>query len=93
MIISFSCKETEKIFDGKPSKKFSQSVSKIAKRKLDILNAAFKEQDLIVPPSNRFEKLKGDLKGFYSIRVNDQYRIVFKFAGGNARSVHLIDYH
>ena len=58
-----------------------------------MLNAAYKEQDLIVPPSNRFEKLKGDLKGYYSIRINDQYRIVFKFINGNAEDVYITDYH
>ncbi|MDD3013670.1 MAG: type II toxin-antitoxin system RelE/ParE family toxin [Candidatus Gastranaerophilales bacterium] len=93
MIISFKCKETEKIFDKELSKKFSKDISKIAKRKLDMLNAAYKEQDLIVPPSNRFEKLKGDLKDYYSIRINDQYRIIFKFINGNAEEVQIIDYH
>ena len=93
MIIYFKCKETQKVFDKKFSKKFSQNIAEIAKRKLDMLNAAYKEQDLIVPPSNRFEKLKGDLKGYYSIRINDQYRIVFKFINGNAEDVYITDYH
>jgi toxin HigB-1 len=93
MIINFRCKETQKVFDKKFSKKFSQDITEIAKRKLDMLNAASKEQDLIVPPSNRFEKLKGDLKDYYSIRINDQYRIVFKFTNGNAREVYITDYH
>lgn len=93
MIINFKCRETEKIFNGLKSKKFSQEISKIAKRKLDILNAAYKIQDLIVPPSNRFEKLKGDLKDCFSIRINDQFRIVFKFANGNIEDVYIVDYH
>jgi len=93
MIKNFKCKETEKIFDGENSKKFSQNIAKITKRKLDALNAAYKEQDLIVPPSNRFEKLKGDLKDFYSIRINDQFRIVFKFKDSNAEDVYITDYH
>jgi len=93
MIISFKCKETKKIFDGGVSKKFPPQISKIGKRKLDILHAAFKEQDLFTPPSNRFERLKGDLKDYYSIRVNDQFRIIFKFINGNAEDVYIDDYH
>lgn len=93
MIISFKCKEAEEIFNGKISRKFPYEVSKIGKRKFDIIHAAFKEQDLSVPPANRFEKLKGDLKGYCSIRINDQYRIVFKFKNGNAEEVYITDYH
>ena len=93
MILSFKCKETEKIFDGETSKKFPPEISKIGKRKLDILHSAFKEQDLFAPPANRFEKLKGNLKGFCSIRINEQYRIVFKFKDGNAENVYITDYH
>jgi len=93
MIISFKCKETKHIFDGGISKKFPHEVSKIGKRKLDIIHASFKEQDLSVPPANRFEKLKGDLHGYCSIRINDQYRIVFKFKNGNAEEVYITDYH
>jgi len=93
MILNFKCKETRKIFDEIPSKKFSQEIAKTGKRKLDMLHAAYKEQDLIIPPSNRFEKLKGEFRGFYSIRVNDQFRIVFRFNNGNAHDVHIIDYH
>ena len=68
-------------------------IQKIAKRKLDMLHYAYKEQDLIVPPSNRFEHLKGDLCGYCSIRVNDQFRIVFKFENGCAYDVQIVDYH
>jgi proteic killer suppression protein len=93
MIISFKDKETKKIFDGGISKKFPYEVSIVGKRKLDILHAAHKEQDLIVPPLNRFEKRKGDLKDFYSIRINDQFRIVFQFHNGNAENVYITDYH
>ena len=93
MIKNFKCKDTEKIFDGENQKKFSQNIAKIAKRKLDILNAAYKEQDLIAPPSNRFEKLKGNLKNYYSIRINRKFRIVFQFKNGNAEEVYITDYH
>ncbi len=93
MIISFKCKETEKIFDGGISKKFPIEVSKIGKRKLDILNAAVKEQDLSIPPANRFERLKGNLKDYCSIRINKQYRLVFNFIEGKAENVYITDYH
>ena len=92
MIKSFQDKETENVFDGKKSKKFC-SIQAIAKRKLDMIHFAFSEQDLIVPPANRFEHLKGNLKGYCSIRINDQYRIIFKFKNGQAYNVQIIDYH
>lgn len=92
MIKSFKDKETENIFDGKHSKKYT-NIKSVAKRKLDMVHFAFSEQDLIVPPSNRFEYLKGDLKGYCSIRINDQYRIMFKFCNGIAEDVQIVDYH
>ncbi len=92
MIENFKDKETEKIFNGIPSKRY-RAIEKIAKRKLDMLHFAHKEQDLIVPPSNHFELLKGNLKGYYSIRINDQFRIVFKFKNGTAACVQITDYH
>ena len=92
MIKSFKDKETEKIFNGINSKKFS-AIQKIAKRKLDMIHYAFQEQDLTVPPANRFEHLKGDLKGYCSIRINDQYRIIFKFQDSFAKEVQITDYH
>lgn len=92
MIKSFKDKEAEKIFDGKKSKKFS-TLQKIIKRKLDMLHFAFLEQDLLVPPSNHFEHLKGNLFGHCSIRINDQYRLVFKFQNGCAYEVQIMDYH
>lgn len=92
MIKSFKDKDTELIFNGKISKKF-KSIQQIAKRKLDMIHFAFSEQDLIVPPANRFEHLKGKLKGYCSIRINDQYRIVFKFKNGQADEVTIMDYH
>ena len=92
MIKSFKDKETSNIFDGLNSKKY-KSIQKVVKRKLDMIHFAFKEQDLLVPPANHFEYLKGDLKGYCSIRINDQYRIVFKFENGNAYDVYITDYH
>jgi len=68
-------------------------IQKVALRKLDYLNSAMVLDDLRVPPANRLEKLQGDLDGFYSIRINKQYRIIFKFINGNAYEVDIVDYH
>ena len=92
MIIDFDCKETSAIFNGLDSKKFF-AIQKIAKRKLDMLHFAHSEKDLLAPPSNRFEHLKGNLKGYCSIRINDQFRIIFKFNDGRVTNVRIIDYH
>ncbi len=92
MIKSFKDKEAQRIFDGIKSIKFA-TLQTIAKRKLDMLHFAQSEKDLISPPSNRFEHLKGTLKGYCSIRINDQFRIVFKFQNGNAEEVQIVDYH
>lgn len=92
MIKSFKDKDSSDIFDGKSSRKY-KTIQKVAKRKLDMIHFAFKEQDLLVPPANHFEYLKGTLKGYCSIRINDQYRIVFKFKNGNAYDVYITDYH
>ncbi|MBR1618072.1 type II toxin-antitoxin system RelE/ParE family toxin [bacterium] len=92
MIKSFKDKETEKIFNGIESKKYS-TIQSVAKRKLDIIHFAYAEKDLIVPPANRFEHLKGNLKGYCSIRINDQFRVVFQFNAGNAENVYIDDYH
>ncbi len=93
MIKSFKCKYTEQLFNGKNQKRFSQAVNNVGKRKLDMLNASFDESDLRVPPSNRFEHLKGDLKGFCSIRINEQFRVIFRFENSNAYDVYIDDYH
>ena len=93
MIKSFKCKYTQALFDGKYQKKFSQAVNKIGKRKLDMIEASYNFDDLKVPPSNHLETLKGNLKGFYSIRINEQYRVVFKFENSNAYDVYITDYH
>lgn len=92
MIKSFKCKETEKIFNGFLSKKFC-NIQSVAKRKLDMIHFAYAEKDLIVPPANRYEHLKGNLQEYCSIRINDQYRIIFKFSNGIADDVQIIDYH
>ena len=92
MIKSFRDKETEDIFNGFQSKKYN-AMQKVAKRKLDMLHFACNEKDLTVPPANHFEHLKGDLDGYCSIRINDQYRIIFNFSNGNAEDVEIVDYH
>ena len=93
MIKSFKCKYTEQLFEGKYQKKFSASVNNVGKRKLDMLEASFDESDLRVPPSNHFEHLKGDLKCFCSIRINERFRVIFRFENSNAYDVYIDDYH
>ena len=92
MIKTFDDIEAEKIFNGDSSKKFN-NIQKIIKRKLDMIHYAFSENDLRVPPANHYEHLKCDLKGFSSIRINDQYRVVFKFEDGFVYNVRIMDYH
>jgi len=79
--------------ESKAARRFPVAVRKVARRKLDLIGAAAEIRDLAVPPGNRLEQLRDDLAGFYSIRVNDQFRIIFKFAAGNASQVQLVDYH
>ena len=74
MIVTFGDKETEKVWNGIVSKKFPREIQEIARRKLRMINNSFDIMDLRIPPSNRLEKLKGDFKEFYSIRVNAQWR-------------------
>ena len=93
MITSFADSETEKLYVTGKSREFPSDVIKTALRKLDYLNRAKTLQDLLSPPGNRLEALKGDLKGKYSIRINDQFRIVFRFENGNACEVEVKDYH
>ena len=93
MIKSFKDKETEILCLTGKSKKFSTAVCNIGLRKLDYLNTAVKLEDLKAPPGNRLEALKGDYKGKYSIRINDQYRIVFRFVESDAYEVEITDYH
>ncbi len=93
MIKSFSDKESENFYITGKSKKIPTNIQKVALRKLDYLNSAVELNDLKVPPANNLEKLKGDLQEFYSIRINKQYRVIFKFINGNAYEVKIIDYH
>ncbi len=93
MIKSFASKETEKLFNREISRKFQQSIQQIARRKLEILDATEVLQDLRIPPSNHLEKLSGDRKGQYSIRINKQWRICFEWRNGDAYNVEIVDYH
>ena len=93
MIISFACKETEKIWLGKQSRKFPVDIQDRALVKLSWIEAANILQDLRVPPSNNLESLKGDRKGQMSIRINNKWRICFVFENGDAYDVEIIDYH
>ncbi len=93
MIISFGSKDTEKIWEGTRVKTFSTEIQEMARRKMRMLNNSQNIADLKIPPSNRLEKLKGDLNGFYSIRINDQWRIIFRWNNGNSSEVEIVDYH
>ncbi|MDE2214932.1 MAG: type II toxin-antitoxin system RelE/ParE family toxin [Candidatus Omnitrophica bacterium] len=96
MIITFLSEATRDIYDGlesKQARRIPQTIWRVAQRKLDLLNAAHSLIDLKSPPANRLEGLKGDLKGKYSVRINDQYRIIFEFRDGNAYEVEIVDYH
>lgn len=93
MIVSFGNKNTERIWNGEWVKKMPNEIQEIGRRKLRMLNNSQNLNDLKVPPSNRLEKLSGKLKGFYSIRINDQWRIIFKWNNVNAADVAIIDYH
>ena len=93
MIKSFGDKETKLIFNELVSRKFPQSIQKVALRKLIMINNSKSLEDLRIPPSNRLEALKGNKKGQHSIRINDQFRICFKFSEGDFYEVTIVDYH
>ena len=93
MIKSFQDKETEKIFKRIFSGKLPQNIQHLARRKLVMLDAAPELNALRIPPGNRLEALKGDRKGQHSIRINDQWRICFKWKAGDAYDVEITDYH
>jgi toxin HigB-1 len=93
LIVSFGSKETEKIWDGERVKKWPLEIQEIGRRKLRMLYNSQSITDLKIPPSNRLEKLKDNRKDFYSISINNQWRIVFKWSNGIAESVEIIDYH
>jgi len=93
MILSFGSKDTEKIWTGIRVPKLPIEIQTIGRRKLRMINSSQNIQDLTIPPSNKLEKKKGNLKDYYSIRINDQWRIIFKWVDGNASEVEIIDYH
>ena len=92
MIRSFGDKPTEALFRDQVVREF-RGIARPAKRKLEAVNAASRLEDLMIPPANRLEKLKGDLKSFYSIRINDQWRVIFKWIDGEPHEVRIVDYH
>jgi proteic killer suppression protein len=93
VIRSWKCKETQKIWKGEYSKKFPVEIQRNMRRKLRHIQAAIKLEDLRIPPGNRLHPLKGDREGQYSISINDQWRICFKWRNGNAFDVEIVDYH
>jgi proteic killer suppression protein len=93
MIVSFGDKVTKKIWTGERVRDFSNEIQELARRKLRMLNSSQDLNDLMIPPANRLEKLKGRLKDYYSIRINSQWRIIFIWRNGNAENVEIIDYH
>ena len=93
MIISFGNSDTEKVWNGIRVKKLPLEIQNIGRRKLRMLNNSVDLADLKIPPANRLEKLSGKLKDFYSIRINDQWRIIFRWNAGNSSEVQIIDYH
>jgi len=92
MIKTFQCKDTQALFEGKCPRKF-KAFSAVAERKLQMLDDAYALEDLRVPPGNRLEALRGDRKGQCSIRINDRWRVCFRFEDGDAFDVAIIDYH
>ena len=93
MLLSFGSKETEKIWDGIRVSKLPNEIQEIGRRKLRMINNSQTIDDLKIPPANKLEKLKGTLKDFYSIRINDQWRIILKWNDRNASDVEITDYH
>jgi toxin HigB-1 len=91
MVVSFGSKETEKVWRGEYVKRLPKEIQHIGRRKLRMINNSQNWSDLRIPPSNRLEKLKGT--EFYSIRINDQWRIIFRWDENNAHEVQIIDYH
>ncbi|MCL1934542.1 MAG: type II toxin-antitoxin system RelE/ParE family toxin [Candidatus Azobacteroides sp.] len=93
MIISFKDKETEKIWNGIVSTRLPFEIQQIARRKSRMINSSQNINDLRIPPANRLEKLQGDLKNKYSIRINDRWRIIFGWDGCDSSEIEIIDYH
>lgn len=93
MIKTFGDKESEKIWNGIRSKKLPNEIQDVLRRKLRMLNNAQNVNDLRIPPANRMEKLKGDLEDYYSIRINNQWRIIFQWLNNDSYDVKIVDYH
>lgn len=93
MIRSFACKDTERLFQLEKVRTFPPDIQRTALRKLDVLNAVAELAQLRVPPGNRLEALKGDRKGRHSIRINDQWRICFRWEADGPHDVAIVDYH
>jgi len=92
MISTFKCSDTESLFNGKRVARFV-NIQVVALRKLAMINRAEKLEDLRIPPNNRLEQLKRERVGQWSIRINDQWRVCFRFEGGHAYDVEIVDYH
>lgn len=93
MIKSFGSKQTEAIWSGEVVRKLPPTIQEVARRKLRMINNAQDIADLRIPPANRLEKLSGCMRDYHSIRINDQWRIIFKWHSGSASEVEIIDYH
>ncbi|MBM3836220.1 MAG: type II toxin-antitoxin system RelE/ParE family toxin [Verrucomicrobia bacterium] len=93
MIRSFACPETERLFNDEASRRLPTQIQQVARRKLLLLHQARRLDDLRAPPGNRLEALKGDRSGQHSIRINDQWRLCFRWQGEDAFDVEIVDYH
>jgi toxin HigB-1 len=93
MIKVFGDKQTELIWNGVRSKSLPNEIQEVARRKLRMINNAQDVTDLRIPPANRLEKLKGNLQAYYSIRINNQWRLIFQWIGNDAYDVKIVDYH
>lgn len=93
VIRSFRDRETERVWKGDVSRRFPGAIQDVARRKLRMLSNAQDLRDLRVPPGNRLEALKGERKGQHSIRINERWRVCFRWSGGNAHEVEIVDYH
>lgn len=93
MIKSFRDRDTERLFERRPTRRLGAEVQKVALRMLRMLDAAESLEDLRVPPGNRLERLRGDRAGQHSIRINDRWRICFRWRGGDAHDVEILEFH
>jgi proteic killer suppression protein len=96
MILDFGDQTTEDVFNGedtKAARRVPKAFWSVARRKLDMVNAAHELKDLRIPPGNRLERLKGNLSAYHCIRINDQFRVIFQWLGNNAKRVRIVDYH